>query len=323
MSARARVTRTSSKRRLRRLAVAAATACAAVLAVQGHAGPAAAEDDYPVGDLSTAVSNFFLSPDTVPGANIWTCKPSAAHPYPVVIVHGTTSNFGSSGAMLGPALANAGYCVYGFNYGANAFTLGHLYGLGDVAQSARTMSAFVERVLASTGASKVDVIGGSQGGMMPNYYIKRLGGAARVRTMIGLSPTNHGTTMQGLVNLGRTLHVLGLVNDFYELVDSPAYVQQEDGSDFQQALFADGDTVPGVRYLTLATTHDTTVTPMANSFLYGGDTANITVQDLCPDDPAGHTGMSFDGPVKQIILNALGPNTPGFTPACTGYGPNL
>ncbi|KAB2368167.1 alpha/beta fold hydrolase [Actinomadura montaniterrae] len=307
----------------RRLTAAALAACAALTAPAAAPAPAEAETAYPVGDLATSIGNFLFSPDAVPGANIWSCRPSAAHPYPVVIVHGTTSNFGSAGAMMAPALANAGYCVYGFNYGETSLTAGHVYGLGEVAASARTMSAFVDRVLAATGAPKVDVIGGSQGGMMPNYYIKRLGGAARVRTMIGLAPTNHGTTMQGLVNLGRSLHVLGLVNDAYRFVGAPTYPEQEEGSDFQKALFADGDTVPGVRYLTIATSHDTTVTPLANSFLHGGDSTNILLQDLCPDDPVSHSGMTLDGPIMQIVLNAIGPDEPGFKPRCTGYGPNV
>ncbi|HEU5029486.1 MAG TPA: alpha/beta fold hydrolase [Spirillospora sp.] len=315
--------RTRRNRMRRRLTAAALAACAALTAPAAAPAPAEAETAYPVGDLATSISNFLFSPDAVPGANIWSCRPSAEHPYPVVIVHGTTSNFGSAGAMMAPTLANAGYCVYGFNYGETSLTAGHVYGLGEVAASARTMSAFVDRVLAATGAAKVDVIGGSQGGMMPNYYIKRLGGAAKVRTMIGLAPTNHGTTMQGLVELGRSLHVLGLVNDAYRFVGAPTYPEQEEGSDFQKALFADGDTVPGVRYLTIATSHDTTVTPLANSFLHGGDSTNILLQDLCPDDPVSHSGMTLDGPIMQIVLNAIGPDAPGFKPRCTGYGPNV
>ncbi|MBO2457969.1 alpha/beta fold hydrolase [Actinomadura sp. LCR2-06] len=307
----------------RRLTAAALAACAALTAPAVAPAPAEARTTYPVGDLATSISNFLFSPDAAAGANIWSCRPSPEHPYPVVIVHGTTSNFGSAAAMMAPTLANAGYCVYGFNYGETSLTLGHVYGLGEVAESARTMSAFVDRVLASTGASKVDVIGGSQGGMMPNYYIKRLGGASKVRTMIGLAPTNHGTTMQGLVNIGRSLQVLGLVNDAYRFIGAPTYPEQEDGSDFQKALFADGDTVPGVRYLTIATSHDTTVTPLTNSFLHGGDSTNILLQDLCPDDPVSHSGMTLDGPIMQLVLNALGPDEPGFTPQCTGYGPNV
>ncbi|GGU92568.1 lipase [Actinomadura cremea] len=313
------------RRRFRRGLAAAALAACAAMSVSTAAPAAAAEKKpaYPVGDLSTAVGNFFLSPDAAAGANIWSCEPSAEHPRPVVIVHGTTSNFGSAGAMLAPALANAGYCVYGFNYGETSATFGRVYGLGDIAESARTMSAFVDRVLDATGAAEVDVVGGSQGGMMPNYYIKRLGGAAKVRTLVALGPTNHGTSMGGLVDLGRTLGVLGLVNDFLRLIGSPAHVQQESGSDFQEALFADGDTVPGVRYVTIATAHDTTVTPLTNSFLHGGDSTNILLQDLCPDDPVGHSGLWYDGPIRQVVLNALGPDEPGFRPECTGYGPSV
>ncbi|POM26291.1 Lipase EstA precursor [Actinomadura rubteroloni] len=310
-----------------RHALGATAACAALATATATAPQAEAQTQtqttYPVGDLGTAISNFFFSPDAVAGANIWTCRPSAEHPNPVVIVHGTTSNFGSAGAMIAPTLANAGYCVYGFNYGETYSSFGHIYGLGDIAKSAETMSKFVDKVLTSTGAQKVDVIGGSQGGMMPNYYIKRLGGKAKVRTLIGLAPVNHGTTMGGLVNLGRTLQVLGLVNGFLTFIGSPAHTQQEDGSDFQNALFADGDTVPGVRYLTIATTHDTTVTPLTNSFLQGGDTTNILLQDLCPDDPVSHSGMSFDGPIMQLILNELGPKSPNFKPECKNYGPNV
>ena len=310
--------------RIRRGLAAAVTAvCTAFCAGTAAAPHAAAETAHPVGDLATAVGNYLFSPHAVAGANDWTCEPSGEHPVPVVLVHGTTSNLGFSGARLAPVLANAGYCVFGFNYGETFSSFGRVYGLGDIAESARTMSAFVQRVLAATGAARVDVIGNSQGGMMPNYYIKRLGGAAKVRTMIGLAPTNHGTTLGGLVDLARSLEVLGLVNDAFRFVGAPAYPQQEVGSDFQDALWADGDTVPGVRYVTIATAHDTTVTPLTNSFLHGGDSTNILVQDLCPDDPVGHSGLWFDGPATQIVLNALGPDRPGFRPQCTEYGPNI
>ena len=42
------------------------------------------------------------------------------------------------------------------------------------------------------------MVGHSQGGMMPRYYLKNLGGAAEVHTLVGLSPSNHGTTLDGL-----------------------------------------------------------------------------------------------------------------------------
>ncbi len=52
--------------------------------------------------------------------------------------------------------------------------------LSPLEQSAQELSVFVDEVLAATGASKVDIVGHSQGTLMPNYYVKFLGGAAKV-----------------------------------------------------------------------------------------------------------------------------------------------
>ena len=142
-----------------------------------------------------------LTPTTVPGAND-NCKPRAAHPFPVVLVHGTLEDEGSNWVTLAPLLANHGYCVYAFNYGETGSSLGgHIDGLGHIEKSAEELGTFVNTVLAKTGASKVDLVGHSQGGMMPNYYLKFLGGGPKVNELIGLAPSNHGTTVDGLTEL--------------------------------------------------------------------------------------------------------------------------
>jgi len=52
-----------------------------------------------------------------PGANL-PCAPTAAHPYPVVLVHGTFGNRFDSWQLFSPALKAAGYCVYALDYGS-------------------------------------------------------------------------------------------------------------------------------------------------------------------------------------------------------------
>jgi len=98
-----------------------------------------------------------------------------------------------------PLLADNGYCVFAANFGGTPGNL--LQGTGDITQSAAELASFVTQVLAATGASKVDLVGHSQGGMMPRYYLKFLGGAPKVQTLVGLAPSNHGTTLDGLATL--------------------------------------------------------------------------------------------------------------------------
>ncbi len=312
--------RTSAAHRARRFGAVAILAATTLLFASCQPKP---PQPLPIGDLGTAVGNFVSSPNAVAGANDWNCKPSAAHPTPVVLVPATFVNFGANFVAISPTLKNAGYCVYSFNYGMTALSLGRIGGLGDIAQSAQTLKDFVNQVLTSTGAPKVDLVGHSQGGMMPNYYIKRLGGASKVRTLVALAPSNHGTTLSGLVTFGQNTNLLGFANTVLTLIGAPGLVQQEVDSSFQNALWADGDTVAGPRYVVIETNNDEVVTPYTNAFLSGTNVTNILIQDQCPNDNVGHIGIFLDSPAIQDIVNQLGPNTPGFQPTCSGFGISL
>ncbi|WP_411776321.1 esterase/lipase family protein, partial [Escherichia coli] len=70
---------------------------------------------------------------------------------------------------------------------------------GNIYSTAAFMAHFIDRVLKTTGAQKVDLIGHSQGGgPLPRAYIKYYGGAKKVHHLVGLVPSNKGTSMLGL-----------------------------------------------------------------------------------------------------------------------------
>jgi len=249
-----------------------------------------------------------------PGANDWSCKPSAAHPYPVVLVPGTFENMAKNWATLSPALKSQGYCVFALNYGAT----NGVDATGPVADSARQLAPFVEKVLASTGARKVDLVGHSQGGMMPRYYLGFLGGADKVNHLVGIAPSNHGTR--------------GLITPTPDAVppatsvggsNCQACADQQAGSPFLTELNSIGDTVPGPAYTVISTTHDEVVTPYPSQFLAGPaqQVTNITIQDKCPADVIDHDQAPNDPVTQRLVSDALGqpagrPGNPAYQPSC-------
>lgn len=278
----------------------------------------------PVGTILTGLEEELVAPQSMPpGMNNWSCKPTAAHPYPVILVHGTFANEAFSWQALSPMLANAGYCVFGLDYGADSETLGRFYGLGPIPQSAAQLGAFVAKVLSATGASKVDMVGHSQGGMMPRYYIDFLGGASKVNMLVGLAPSNHGTNADGITNLLAALEKLGFPN--LSQLGCTACQQQVVGSSFLQQLNAHGDTVPGPKYVVIESKYDEVVTPYTSAFLSGpaDQVQNITLQDQCSTDYTEHIGIIYDPVALQDVMNALGSDSPTFAPRCSVVLPVL
>ncbi|MFJ5281562.1 triacylglycerol lipase [Streptomyces parvulus] len=237
------------------------------------------------------------------GWNDYTCKPSAAHPRPVVLVHGTFGNSVDNWLGLAPYLKNRGYCVFSLDYGQLP-GVPFFHGLGPVEKSAEQLDAYVDRVLAATGAPEADLVGHSQGGMMPRYYLKFLGGAAEVNALVGIAPSNHGTTLLGLTRL---LPYFPGVEDLLN-ENTPALADQVVGSDILTKLNAGGDTVPGVRYTVLATKYDEVVTPYRSQYLSGPGVRNVLLQDLCPLDLSEHLAIGlFDRIAFHEVANALDP----------------
>jgi hypothetical protein len=189
----------------------------------------------------------------------------------------------------------------------------HVRQPADAAASAAQLASFVTQVLAETGAAKVDLVGHSQGGMMPRYYLKFLGGAQYVNTFVALAPSNHGTTLDGLTTLVDLLGAAGLVGSALNPL-CPACAEQEAGSSFLASLNAGGETVPGVNYTVIESRDDEVVTPYTSAFLTGPDVTNITVQNQCPLDQSDHLEIAADPIAMADMLNALDPAHPVRVP---------
>lgn len=247
-----------------------------------------------------------------PGANNWSCKPGGEHPYPVVLVHGTGADMADDFSALSPLLADNGYCVFAANFGGAPGSL--LQGYEDIAQSAGQLSAFVNQVLAATGASQVDMVGHSQGGMLPRYYLKFLGGAATVHTLVGLAPSNHGTSLDGIATLETQLAMLIPGISSVLSTACQACAEQIAGSAFMNKLNAGGDTVPGPTYTVIETRNDEIVTPYTSAFLTGPAVTNILLQNVCPLDQTDHIGIADDTVALHLVLNALDPAHPQAVP---------
>lgn len=245
------------------------------------------------------------TPDAnAPGTNDWTCKPSAAHPRPVVLVHGTFGNQSTNWQTYGPLLKNNGYCVFALTYGAlpAPYPVNALGGFASMRTSAEQLRAFVDRVRTTTGSAQVDLLGHSQGTLMPAYYLKFLGGASKVRNYISLAPLWHGTELVPAA-IATTLGI-----DPSTIPVCVACGEFNPGSAFMKEIRAGGVAVPGVNYVNIVTKYDELVRPYTSGIEPG--MTNIVVQDRCELDLSEHFEIAADRNASLYVLNALDPAHP-------------
>ena len=262
--------------------------------------------------LAFAISPSAAGAEESPaGANDFDCEPSAAHPRPVVLAHGLGANMSANWSYVSPRLAAAGYCVFALSYGHDERTMGWPYrpaGLKRMQRSSKELKAFVARVLEATGARKVDLIGHSEGTVMPRWYLERRGGAKFVKRFIALTPLWRGTDVGGVGFLRDIAAIFGLDAPAQDLVagfcaSCPQFLR---GSDYLNELNSDGERIPGIRHTNIATRYDELVMPYTSGLMRDGGT-NIVVQDVCPLDVSEHLAVAFDPVVMQMFLNALDP----------------
>jgi hypothetical protein len=281
--------------RSKRFATSWLAVLAAVLAMPAAADAAFAPPDTPGPPLSVPRAKLASALDCSGGVK----RASRA---PVLLVPGTTlSPEVEYSWNWEPALSRLGwpYCAVTLPNDA----------MSDIQISGEYVVYAIRRMHARS-HRRVDLIGHSQGGMLPRWALRfwpRTRGM--VDDVVGLSPSNHGTV------------------DAIPACSAgcaPAFWQQRTGSNFLRALNSYQETFQGISYTNAYTRTDEVVVPnlgpAASSSLRGGGgkIANIAIQDVCPADPAEHLAIgTYDNTAYVLAIDALshrGPANPRRVP---------
>jgi triacylglycerol esterase/lipase EstA (alpha/beta hydrolase family) len=169
---------------------------------------------------------------------------------------------------------------------------------GDV-QIAGEYVVYAIRQMNSMSGRKIDVLGFSQGGMVPRWAFRFWPDTrAMVDDDIGLDASNHGTLDSQYCDVTRRCPA--------------AFWQQRASANFIRALNSFQETFAGVSYTEIYSAADEVVTPNLNdsgsSSLHTGDgqIANARVQNICPTDTSDHLAMgSYDAVGYALALDAM------------------
>ena len=264
---------------------------------------------------------FFRSlrhPDWLPeGVNKWD-EPLDGR-VPVVLIHGTWLNVYNTFGMIAPALNDAGHAVFTQNYGRDSSSFtgrpSGVFGTASMLVAQREVASFIDAVLERTGASQVDLVGHSQGVAQARLYLTDSGGANpddpaknKVRRIIGIGGSNHGTTLSGVGSLSQRLDKKGRADGVTARILGKAALDQRVGSDAVKHLNRRGDTEPGVAYTMICSRFDQIVTPWQNQKLRAGESAtvkNLLVQTGNIKDYSDHLAILYSPRVIDMVLEAL------------------
>jgi pimeloyl-ACP methyl ester carboxylesterase len=230
------------------------------------------------------------------GINNYNCRATPGKD-PILFLHGLNAPAAINWLTKAPIFSARGYCTYTPQYG----TKGLILGGAAIEESSTQVAEFVDRILATTGAQKVNIVAHSMGTLVTAYYLKYDGGAAKVSNYVGIGSIVRGTTLYGL---GRLVASIPLAGDIIDKICASCQ-QVLVPNAFLERYQQGGIAVPGPAYTMIVSTLDETVVPYTNGFIYEPGVTNIAIQDHCKLDIVGHLFQAIDPNVTQLILWAL------------------
>jgi pimeloyl-ACP methyl ester carboxylesterase len=193
---------------------------------------------------------------------------------PVLIIHGFLGTRGSM-YVLERRLVEDGFVVVSFNLGT--------LNVRDIRRSAFLIHRKIERILAQTPSQKIDILGHSMGGLIGLYYVKKLGGHARVRKLVMLGTPVRGTwaALAGVVTLGLWS------TSSWQLLPRSRFLDE----------LAQGPMPPGVEVHTIAAARDWVV-PLPSTKVSNANAMTV---------PLGHSSLVVSEEVYRRVVQALRP----------------
>jgi triacylglycerol lipase len=190
---------------------------------------------------------------------------------PILFVHGWNSSSSTWNTMISrfqadgwttPELNN-----WSYNYSQSNAT------------TASQIATKVDSILKATCATKVDLISHSMGGLSTRYYVKNLGGGAKVDDFVSLGGPNHGT-------------------DTANFCFSTACSEMRVGSSFLTQLNS-GDETPdvGVNWMTWWSPCDEIINPDSSVALNGA----TNTQTACISHSSLHEDATVYGQVRDAV----------------------
>lgn len=275
------------------------------------------------GEAATSIASAILKNGTEPvapqGVNDWTCRPSAAKPYPVVLIHGMAMTANTAWAGMGPALKEQGYCVYAMNLPKDTEGLMSKVtnllgldfgGLSDIEAASVFSAAFINEVMKSTGAAKVDLVGYSEGGTIANLIAHTYGPSFinKIVTVAGINVGINLFSLQDNKKIFTTPTEPALLGSILEAA-SVAAAQMMSGSAISDKL-TQPETIAPIQYTNISSRYDEFVlmsahNPNFQQAVPGATVTNVTVQDGCSKDYSDHLTMPYDKRVWAMVMNAL------------------
>ncbi|KAI1089129.1 alpha/beta-hydrolase [Rostrohypoxylon terebratum] len=242
-------------------------------------------------------------------ANDFSCK---SERNPVVMLHGLSANRNVDLNMLQYELNRRGYCTFSQTYGSWPL-VPWIGGLRTMSDSAKDIADFVKEVKDKTGASKVDIVGHSEGGVQSIYVPMTQPGVSEiVEHIVALGPAIHGAKYYGFTDLwyigGNITRALAKV--VQDALGCPACDDMmTGGAVYKDFLNNTGHIAqPGNKITIIMSKSDTLVAPDVSEVNEAG-VNNVFVQDTCPNDTVGHAGLMWDKSVWRLIVNALEENS--------------